>query len=274
MKQIRLLAALLMVALVVTSCITWVDDEGGNSGNSQGGKQLSRILEIMYGSLSMAFEYDNGKLVYSTDFWDSFYYTYSGKNVTVICKLYSNATVEWNLQLNNNGYVESAIAKNQNGVYYEEAELNFEYSNGYLTKYNYNYSLSDGDYQERVKHTYELKYDSNNNLSSLTMINNGKTSMIINYTPLNIPSKGKTYWILCDDGWLQDWDGGIDLFPFYFAGFLGKEPKNVISTCTINAIYTSGTREYYYSYTYLFDSDNYVKSMFSSSGDELTFIYE
>ena len=275
MKPIRLFAALLMAALVVTSCIKWVEEEGGNSGNngnSQGGKRVSRILYSRDGSARMAFEYADGKLVHSTDSWDNFMYTYSGKNATIVVKPYSPyVTLEWNLQLNNDGYVESAIAKYQGGTDSQEAVLTFEYSNGYLTKYNYNYS---SDY-ERDQYTYELKYDSNNNLSSLTQINQNKISMIINYTPLNISSKGKTYWILCDNTWLQDWAGGIDLFPFYFAGFLGKEPKNVISTCTINAINTFGSKEYSYSYTYLFDSDNYVKSMIDSGGYVGSiFIYE
>jgi len=256
-ENLKLFSTFFMVmvcAIYVPSC----SKDDNNLGNSQDGKQLAAITNVDGGL--MTFQYANGKLTqfYSKDFYVGFdfqtgntmqlIYTYSGKKVTIAD---TKGTFEINLQLNNDGFVKSAVTKGIMNMKPYEYTQTFDYTNGYLTR------CQEGNF------SCGIQYDSNNNISTININDEYNRYNVIKCTPLNIPCSGKTFWIMC----ITDNDFDEFLFLYYYAGFLGKEPKNAISTI----INSSGYSEIC---SYIFDNDNYIKSMDAGSFRNVSFTYK
>ena len=265
MKQIRLFAALLMVALVVTSCITWEDEEGGSSGNSQGGKRLSRMI-FDSGDWEGDFNYQNGKLIkikYKDDYghFGEVNFTYSGTTVTIDDHIMDSKQI---LELNRDGFVESGLIIDGSDTW----TFNCKYSNGYLTEINipnpppdyffYSYRFPYEFGTSRI----EYKYDNNGNILVVNEV--GKNNKIIRenkITSSNNPTKGKPNFFLF----------GIysnDPCPFwwaYLAGFFGKDAKNLVSKMEVSDFYDDYYGDTYSVWDVIFNytlyNDGYVQKM-------------
>ena len=242
MKQIRLFAALFIVALVVTSCITWVNDE---DGNTRGGKRLVKITSGGDGDINLF--YKDGKIVEIVDTYENLYITYKGKIVTM------EGMGEFILQLNNDGFVESGK------LYFGDVyEFKFDYSNGYLAKCTC-YSTTTNE----TTITVNIKYDNNGNLltASTSFIDDypiREYKYEYTYTSSNYTSKGINVFFL-EDCFGQHNGYPYSIFQLYYAGLLGKLPKKLVSKAEFKGDNSSYT-DYCLSrtYDYKFDNDGYV----------------
>ena len=279
MRKLEVFAAFLMVVLcmsLITSCKKEDDD------NYQNGKRLVKMDDS---NPAVIFLYKSGKLIEVVDGKDNIYFTYNGKIVQIESSYYG----KFILQLNNDGFVSSGT---WTGDYdYDTFELNFEYSNGYLTKYTSNSSSYLPELKDLAT-TLNIKYDNNGNLlntsTSFSDYEYGYNPNIRKYdyeytfTSSNYPLKGKSYFFLGNCFGNQ-----YSLWLLYYAGLLGKDPKNLISKAECNK---SNNPAYSYNYDFCrnqtfdydtFYDDEYVLKMtvtedsYNWSGwDSILFFYE
>ena len=250
MKQLKFFLLLLIGMIALTTLNSCETEDFGNQGG--GGKRLVKITNAYHGA-NLTFHYKNGKLSKITDRYDDDSVAdinYNGKIVRIVSE-----DIEGTLQLNNDGYAKSLTSND----YYE---INFEYSNGYLTKLIY----SDED---NVSGTVNIQYDTNGNLLTMSEIINEFGSVSENkytFTSSNYPLKGKSYSFLmyCDFEFL---------FPLYYAGLLGKDPKNLLSKIDIKETYNGHVYNNTYTFDYLFYDDGYVNKITRNS-ESMVLTYE
>ena len=252
-----------LCTVFITSCNK--DNENNFDNSLLGGKRLSSINEN--DDTYFTFEYTNEKLTKIVLSGDDDYgnlkvqriisFTYLGKIVKV-----------WggNLQLNKDGFMESMGDSIRNYA-------TCEYSNGYLTKVNFDYPVhSSDDYY--LNDPIEIKYDKNYNIIS------AKYTVLqdeYQFTMSNYPSKGINFFFL---GHCFGADKLGLLWSFYYAGLLGKNSPNLPSN--IKRVEKEGNIMWNRNFSYTFDKDGYVTALtavtsgsgFSPYRYTCTFTYE
>ena len=248
MKTIKKFVLLIIGLIALTMLNSCEDDRFGNSGSS-GGKRLVKITNFL--GVDMTFHYKDGKLIEMVDETnrEKIYFTYSGKTVKISGDAYGSEQLI--LHLNNDGFAESGT--------FEGYELGFEYSNGYLTKY---IDFYDGS-------TVSIKYDTNGNLSTMQYSTKYNATEEYTFTSSNYPTKGKSYCFVTGSARFEE------LIPVYYAGLLGKDPKNFVSKVDITR-YTNNTITHTFS-NYSFYDDGYIKTMTVTDDwnkDDMSFTYQ
>jgi len=271
-----------LCTVFITSCNK--DNENNFDNSLLGGKRLSSINEN--DDTYFTFEYTNEKLTKIVLSGDDDYgnlkvqriisFTYLGKIVKVVGIL--------NLQLNKDGFVKS--------ISIGDSIRNFttcEYSNGYLTKVNFDNPVHSSDnyyynndpnssdyyyYYYYYNDPIEIKYDKNYNIIS------AKYTVLqdeYQFTMSNYPSKGINFFFL---GHCFGADKLGLLWSFYYAGLLGKNSPNLPSN--IKRVEKEGNIMWNRNFSYTFDKDGYVTALtavtsgsgFSPYRYTCTFTYE
>ena len=253
-NRIRLFSFFLMVSLY--TILTMSCNKDDTTVNFQNGKRIAKLTVVNEGGrVEVPFFYANGRLVKIGDYS----IVYSGKQVTLKERFENGVRFDYILQLNNDGYVESGIMNRTNLE--DNYTIACEYSNGYMTKFKYNCDGGEG--------TLKIEYDGDNNLKTINSSVSyswGTANTEYKFTPAVYPYIGKDFWFLihCDGGCdLKDY-----LLPAYYAGLLGKNPKNHIAKFER----TSAGFVETYNFNYTFDSEGYVlKTTISPYRDESSY---
>ena len=232
-----------LCTVFITSCNK--DNENNFDNSLLGGKRLSSINDNddTYGT----FEYTNEKLTKIVLSGDDDYGNLKVRDIISFTYLGKIVKVDLiNLQLNKDGFMESMGDSIRNYA-------TCEYSNGYLTKVNFDYPVhSSDDYY--LNDPIEIKYDKNYNIIS------AKHTVLqdeYQFTMSNYPSKGKNIFFLghCFSG---DFELGL-WWPCYYAGLLGKNSPNLPSN--IKRVGKEGNIMRNENYNYTFDKDGYVTAI-------------
>ena len=257
MNYFKLLCTAFLTAVLCVTLATSCSEEDDNPDNLQDGKRLSKIEHHENDGWISTFQYANGKLVKakwhpSAGFVNI---TYSGSKVTVIADDDEDGEGGFGLtfQLNSNGFAESGTI-----TLYDDYTGTFtcEYSNGYLTKINFDYPASEDD--SRI----EINYDNNGNILTACRYyydqwREENRTEEVGFTSSDYPTQGKSYFLLGD---CFGSDYALDLFwPAYYAGILGKDPQNLASKYEYNDGPTNSF-SFTKDFNYTFD-DGYVETM-------------
>jgi|GEM_PF-4360610 len=267
MKTIKLISAMMLLA-TVTFCFNACSDDDDNLNNLLSGKQISEMNVEFESNSTYQFQYENGKLVKM--FFDGMTANiiYSGKKVTIAY----GGEFEQTLQLNNQGFVESGTFESY-GEYASKETFTCEYSNGYIRK------VHRLDTYWSVDIITIIEYDGNNNILAAYRIDEGIKDRELKFTPSNYPCKGKTTWLF--GGKIGQLDDFEHLLVPYYAGLLGKDPKNLVSKIElIERANTDRPASYDRECEYTFDNDGYVNTMevkmedYSNTLMSFSFVYK
>ena len=279
MKTVKLVAALLMVAMCVGIVSCSKDEPGDGVFN---GKRVTKIVHKYDDFVrTEEFSYLGDKLVhigaYYDDYTDRLEYdlTITYKNNQVIMEGVADGyDAVFTYTLSSNGYATSCEGEIREGNRIEKENHKFEYSSdGYLTKIIGLTEESYGTETETREFTVNLTYAKGNLVSAREDYNRHSDFSNITYT--NIENKGN---LLFYHGAL--FIGDSDAYLALYTGILGKFSKNLVSGYTFtdsdeNSSYTSN-----HTYSYTLDDEGYPvmlkETSTSSSGDDTyseTYIY-